>query len=87
MSLFLSCLMVVYIINRGEGVKEHELVWGLVFPSLQPWYGFSIPMVFYHRFDMFLETHTAPTSLLLWQNFLNTTIFSGNPNGSFRSPI
>ena len=43
--------------------KKLEL-WGLVFSGLWPRYGFSIPMVSYHRFGLFLETHTAPSSLL-----------------------
>ena len=52
--------------------KKYEIC-VLVFSSLWPWYGFSIPMVSYHRFGMFLETHTAPTSLInvfrsLWRH-------------------
>ena len=42
--------------------KNYEIC-ALVFSSLWPWYGFSIPMVSYQWFGMFLETHTAPTSL------------------------
>ena len=29
-------------------------------PAVGLWYGFSIPVVSYHRFSLFLETHTAP---------------------------
>ena len=52
-----------YFMEYSEG-KKLEL-WGAVFSSLWPWYGFSIPMVSYHRFGMILETHTAPSSLLV----------------------
>ena len=43
--------------------KNYEIC-ALVFSSLWPWYGFSIPTGSFHRFGMFLETHTAPTSLV-----------------------
>ena len=43
--------------------KNYETC-ALVFSSLWPWYGFSIPVVSFYRFGMILETHTALTSLL-----------------------
>ena len=45
-------------------VRKNGKTCALVFSSLWPWYGFSIPTVSFHRFGMILETHTALTSLL-----------------------
>ena len=42
---------------------ERNTLCGLFFSGLWTWYGFSIPVVSYGRFDLFLETHTAPRSL------------------------
>ena len=58
---------------------------GLVFSSLFPWYGFSIPMVSFNRFGMFLETHTAPTSLLATVGQYLNESFSSLNQRSLRS--